>query len=88
MLKLKVQYCQLTGKILVLGKIEGKRKRGWQRMSWLDSITDSVEINLSKLQEIMKDKGTWCTAVHGITKSRTQLSDWPTTNLFHVLIYI
>jgi len=53
----------------MLGKIEGKRRRGWQRMSWLDSITDSVDVNLSKLQEIVKDTEAWHTAVHGVTKS-------------------
>ena len=56
-------------KPLMLGEIEGKRRRGWQRMSWLDSITDSVDVNLSKLQEIVKDTEAWHTAVHGVTKS-------------------
>ena len=57
-------------KALMLGKTEGKRRR-WQRMIWLDSITDSMDINLSKLQEIVKDRGAWCAAVHGITKGQT-----------------
>ena len=53
----------------MLGKIEGKRIRGWQKMIWLDSITNSVEMNLSKLYEIVEDRGTWCVAVHGVMKS-------------------
>ena len=59
----------------ILGKIEGKRKRGQQRMRWLDSITDSVDMDLSKFQEIVKDREAWHAAVHGVTKSWTQLSD-------------
>ena len=82
MLKLKLQYfghlmrkANSLEKTLMLGKIEGKRKRVWQRMRWLDSITDSIDVSLSKPQEIVKDRETWSAAVHGVTKSQTQLSD-------------
>ena len=59
----------------MLGKIEGKRRRGWQRMRWLDSITDSMDMNLSKLQEIVENREPWDAVVHGVTESRTRLSN-------------
>ena len=65
-------------KTLLLGKIEGKRRRGWQRMRRLDGITDSVDMSLSKLQQIVKDRKAWCTAVQGVTERQTWFSDWTT----------
>ena len=66
-------------KTLMLRKIEGKIKRELQRMRWLDSITDSMDVNLRKVQDIVKNRGAWCATVHGVAKSWTQLSDWTTT---------
>ena len=86
MLKLKLQYfgqlmwrSNSLAKTLMLRKIEGKRRRGQQKMRWLDGMINSMDMNLSNLREIVMDRDAWCPAVHGITKSQTWLSDWTTT---------
>ena len=92
MLKLKLQYfgrlmrrVDSLEKTLMLGEIGGRRRRGWQRMRWLDGITDSVDMSLGELRELMMDREAWPAMVHGVVKSRTRLSNW--TELTELVFY-
>ena len=93
-LKLKLQYfghlmwrTDSFEKTLMLGKIEGRRRRGWQRMRWMDGITDSMDMGLGELREVVKNREAWCAAFHGVTKSQTWLN-WTNTIIFNDFVFI